>query len=217
MRNTLERQLMEGCTGIYGDDAVSGMDLLGRIDRVIGAEVVQLGDVVDAVAVQVSGFGDLVLLHSILVCGQGFQIVGQRGSAVLTPRHRNRDIGGCPIESVLRIQHEIIVGCRSHFDRNIGHGDRCWGGGHVAGFAGSGWVARCCRLRKQGGGGQRHEQDPQERDSARKKRDNCCPSACQTSVRSVSGPPLHRILPFAVCVLVACPLYILPVPGTASR
>ena len=122
MRNALERQLLKRCMGFYGDGAVADVDLLGRVDRVVCPEVIQLRDVVDAIAVDVSGIGDLVLLHPILVCGQGLQIVRQRGRAVFAPRHRHRDIGGnrdlgadpadsvLLVDGVLRVEHEIVSG-----------------------------------------------------------------------------------------------------------
>ena len=56
--------------------------------------LVRLGDVVDAVAVDVGWVGDHVLLHPVAFSGQRCHVLGERRRAGGAPSHRNRNLHG---------------------------------------------------------------------------------------------------------------------------
>ena len=172
-RTALVRQGLERLFGVDDNAALPDTDLLPRIERVVGAQPVELGDVVDAVAVEVARAGDLILLDAVLVRAERLQTVRQRRCAGLAARHGDGHLprGVRPCRN-RRVEHEVIVRGGSHDNRDAGHchGHRSRrgitvfarsrrGAGIVAG-AGAALIRRQCVESQEGGQRPRQPQHP---------------------------------------------------------
>ena len=92
-----------------GNGAVVEIDGGGGIHRVHAHRVRELGDVVDAVAIDIGGVGDEVLLHPVALLGQRLHVLGQRGRGGFAPLHQHRNLdAGVRVQLVPDIKHEVV-------------------------------------------------------------------------------------------------------------
>ena len=70
-----------------GHRAVNGPDSRRGVQRVHPPQFSELGDVVDAVAVDVARIRDEIFVHPVALCGESRELLGQRGRAGLPQSH----------------------------------------------------------------------------------------------------------------------------------
>ena len=98
-----------------GDGTVAESDGGGGVHRIHDHRVRELGEVVDAVAVDIGRVGDEILLHSIVVSRQRLHVLGQRGRARSASLDQDRDLHPCAVQIVLHIEDEVVRrGGRDH-------------------------------------------------------------------------------------------------------
>ena len=115
--------------GCNGDRPVTGIHLRCPIGRIVSAQIIKFGDVINAITINIGRLRHLVLLNPILVRGQRRQIVRERGEAGLPPCYRHRNLIGSRLAPPRQrhIKNEVVVGCGSDDYGNGSDGDRCGG------------------------------------------------------------------------------------------
>ena len=124
----LEGERLECCLIRNGHGAVAERDGGGGVHWVT-RRVVEFGDVVNAIAVDVGWLGDEVSLRPVALGGQRRHVLGQRGRARRSLLYQHRDLDFRAVHIVLHIQHEVVVGRGRDHDRHGGdrHRRRCRG------------------------------------------------------------------------------------------
>ena len=119
---------------VIGNDreAVGESLIVGGIHRVHARRAGELGDVADAVTVDVGGIGDAVLLHPVALHGQRRHVLGERRCAVLAMDHLDRVPDRLPVQIVACVEDEIVSRRGLDHDRHGPHSD----------LRGCGWVVR---------------------------------------------------------------------------
>ena len=103
------RERAESSTIRNGNGTIAGRNGGSGVHRVHTLRVIEFGDVVDAVAINVRRIGHKILLHPVAVSGQRLHIFRQRCRARLPQFHQNRNPHVYPIHVVLHVQHEIVI------------------------------------------------------------------------------------------------------------
>ena len=93
-----------------GHRAVDEPDSLSGVQRIHRPQFCELGDVVDAVPIHVARLSHQILLHTVAVCGEGPELLGQRGRAGLAQRHRHRYLNRGPaVQVVQHVEHVVLL------------------------------------------------------------------------------------------------------------
>ena len=91
-----------------GQGAVAEFDGGGGVQRVLAPQVLEFGEVVDAIAVDVGRIGNLILLHPVALRGQRRHVLGQRGRARFTQLHQDRQFHLRAVHIVPHIEREVV-------------------------------------------------------------------------------------------------------------
>ena len=119
-------QRFEVLMGGDGNRPVLDIHLRCPIGRVVSAQIIEFGEVVNAITVNIGRLPHLILLNPILIRSQRRQIIRKCGRTRLPPRNRHRNlVGSGPAPPCQRhIQNEIVGGGRLHNNGGLAHRNR---------------------------------------------------------------------------------------------